>query len=225
MVVGGDLHQILSRFSLQEYSFEQAGELNIGIKQKYPVYSVTMSKGYYEAISNSSSQIGPPSTVLLTQDTAAEGSAPSAAVPRVLIVDDEHDILLVYKQFLSDQPVNVDVFADPLQLLGYLALVGPSYYDVAIIDIRMPKMNGFQVYQILAALKPSIKALFVSAFDCTDEVLSAIRDIGKEGDFIRKPISRENFVSAVNKKIELLSMPKDLVACTTPSSSVVEELS
>ena len=148
-----------------------------------------------------------------------------APLPRILIVDDEHDILLVYKQFLSDQSVQVDVFADPIQLLGYLALVGPSYYDVAIIDIRMPKMDGFRVYQILAALKPTIKALFVSAFDYTDEVVSALRRIGKEDDFIRKPISRENFVSAVNQQIQSLRMHKDFVTCTIPSSGEVEEFS
>jgi DNA-binding NtrC family response regulator len=86
---------------------------------------------------------------------------PTSAVPNIVIVDDENDILLTYKRYLSSQPVNIELFSDPVQLLGRLALVGPSYYDLAIIDIRMPKISGFQVYQILAALKPSIKALFV----------------------------------------------------------------
>jgi CheY-like chemotaxis protein len=206
--------------------FEQSGELSIGIKQKYPVYSVTTSKGNSGTILDGSRLISPVSAVPLTQEETAQGGSISLVPsPRILIVDDEHDILLVYKQFLSDQPVQVDVFADPIQLLGYLALVGPSYYDVAIIDIRMPKMDGFRVYQILAALKPTIKALFVSAFDYTDEVLSALRRIGKEDDFIRKPISRENFVSAVNQQIESLRKHKEFIACTIPPSGEVEEFS
>ena len=81
--------------------------------------------------------------------------------------------------------------------------MGPSYYDLAILDIRMPKMNGFQVHQILTALKPNIKTLFVSALDYAGEVLSGLHGIGKEEDFIRKPVSRENFVCAVNKKVNL----------------------
>jgi CheY-like chemotaxis protein len=67
----------------------------------------------------------------------------------------------------------------------------------------MPKMSGFQVYQILTALKPNIKTLFVSALDYAAEVLTGLRGIDKEEDFIRKPISRENFLCAVNKKIRL----------------------
>ena len=67
----------------------------------------------------------------------------------------------------------------------------------------MPKMNGFQVHQILTALKPNIKTLFVSALDYAGEVLSGLRGIGKEEDFIRKPVSRDNFVCAVNKKVNL----------------------
>jgi CheY-like chemotaxis protein len=194
MVIGGDLHQIISRFSFQEYLLELADELNIGIKQKYPVYSVIKRKWHNTVISKSMTD-----AICLARNGRA---GVASALPNILIVDDEHDILLVYKEYLNGQPVNVEVFQDPVQLLGHLALVGPSYYDLAILDVRMPKMSGFQVYQVLAALKPSIKALFVSALDCAGEVLVGLRGIDKEEDFIRKPVSRENFVYAVNKKIK-----------------------
>jgi CheY-like chemotaxis protein len=206
MVVGADLHQILSRFSFQEYVFDMAAELDIGIKQKYTVYSVIRRKCNHSTIVI----VGGVTENIVTQPVFHMGKNGRAAeaignntVPNIVIVDDEHDILLVYKQFLSGNPVNVDVFADPVQLLGHLAQVGPSYYDLAILDVRMPKMSGFQVYQILTALKPNIKTLFVSALDYAAEVLTGLRGIDKEEDFIRKPISRENFLCAVNKKIRL----------------------
>jgi DNA-binding response OmpR family regulator len=132
----------------------------------------------------------------------AEVSATSN-LPNILIVDDEHDILQLYKQYLSGHPLNVEVFADPVQLLGRLAEVDPSYYDLAIIDVRMPKISGFQLYQILTALKPNMKTLFVSALDYAGDVLSGLRGIDKEEDFIRKPVSREAFLCAVNRKIKL----------------------
>ena len=75
--------------------------------------------------------------------------------------------------------------------------------DLAIIELRMSKTSGFQVYQILAALRPTIKALFVSALDHVDEVLTALRGIDSEADFIRKPVSQERLVTAVNRKIKL----------------------
>jgi CheY-like chemotaxis protein len=196
-MVVGDLHQIISKFSFQDYLLELAGELNIGIKQKYPIYSVIKRKWHNMAISKSMTDNVAP--IRLVKNGRAEVTS---TLPNILIVDDEHDILLVYKEYLDGQPVNVEVFQDPVQLLGHLALVGPSYYDLAILDVRMPKMSGFQVYQVLTALKPSIKALFVSALDCAGEVLVGLRGIDKEEDFIRKPVSRENFVYAVNKKIK-----------------------
>jgi class 3 adenylate cyclase/ActR/RegA family two-component response regulator len=195
MVVGGDLHQILSRFSFEEYEFELAGELNIGIRQKYPIYCVKTRVDHKVGGISTHSMTAYPLIRINRKGTVAN------KLPNVLIVDDEQDILLTYKGYLSDQPVNVEVFADPIQLLTRLAIVGPSYYDLAIIDMKMPKMNGFQVYQILAALKPNIKALFISALDYAGEVLTTLRWIDKEEDFIRKPVSRENFIYAVNKKI------------------------
>ena len=201
MVVGGDLHQMLSRFSFQEYHQELIGELNIGIRQKYPVYSVTSRRGNGVISSTTIDNAAPP-VVLLARDGRSGAANSVTALPNVVIVDDEHDILLTYKQYLVGQPLNVEVFADPVHLLGRLALVGPSYYDLAIIDVRMPKISGFQVYQILTALKPGIRALFVSALDCADELLVALRAIDKEEDFIRKPVTRENLVCAVNRKMK-----------------------
>jgi CheY-like chemotaxis protein len=207
MVIGGDLHQVISKFSLQEYLLEFATELKIGIKQKYPIYSVTKRRGY-ELLSISGRRVGDlaltvPQIHLTKNDGSTKELVLDERMPNVLIVDDEHDILLTFKQFLLDQPVNVDVFADPVQLLGRLATVGPSYYDLAILDIKMPKMTGFQVYQMLTALKPNIKTLFVSALDYADEMLSVLRGIDKEHDFIKKPVNREGFLYAVNNKIKL----------------------
>ncbi|MGI0048167.1 MAG: response regulator, partial [Nitrososphaera sp.] len=202
MVVGGDLHQILSKLSLQEYFFDFAGELSIGIKQKYSIYSV--SRGDISDVGSMQNINDGTSTVVrFPWNGRPEPAATVGSLPNIVIVDDESDVLLVYKQFLSGHPVNVEVFADPVQLLGRLAQVGPSYYDLAILDVRMPKMSGFQVHQILTALRPNIKTLFVSALDYAGDVLAGLRGIDKEEDFIRKPISRENFLCAVNKKIRL----------------------
>jgi len=206
MVVGGDLHQILSKLSTQEYLLEFAGELNIGIKQKYPVFSVTRKITNNGGLTTERTDNTSTSKVQIAKNSnTASLDINNNSIPNIVIVDDEHDILTVYKEFLSKHSVNVEIFADPVRLLGRLAEVGPSYYDLAILDVRMPKMSGFQVYQILTALKPSIKTLFVSALDYAGEVLAGLRGIEREEDFIRKPVSRENFIWAVNRKISLYS--------------------
>lgn len=202
MVIGGDLHQILSKFSFQDYLLNLAGELNIGIRQKYPIFSAARRSNAGIISSEAVYHIALPVVHLSRNDKASERAAIDAMLPNIVIVDDEQDILLTYKRYLDGQPLNVEVFADPIRLLGRLAVVGPSYYDLAIIDIKMPKIDGFQVFQILAALKPGIKALFISALDHVDEVSEGLRRIDREEDFIRKPISRENLVCAVSKKIK-----------------------
>jgi two-component system, OmpR family, response regulator ChvI len=195
MVAGGDLHQLLSRFSYPEYHQELVGELNIGIRQKYPVYSVT-SRKLREVIDN-------PSTIVhLSRNSNSGGPDPLTTFPNVVIVDNDHDVLLTYKQYLIGQPFNIEIFTDPIRLLGRLALVGPSYYDLAIIDVGMTKISGFQIYQILAALRPGIRALFVSAIECAGEVLAALKTIDREEDFIRKPVTMEKLICAVNRKMK-----------------------
>jgi DNA-binding response OmpR family regulator len=166
------------------------------MKRKCNNPSVTISTGVAESV------VTQPVFRLGRNGCTAEVSAASN-LPNILIVDDEHDILQLYKQYLSGHPLNIEVFADPVQLLGRLAQVDPSYYDLAIIDVKMPKINGFQLYQILTALKPNIKTLFVSALDYAGDVLSGLRGIDKEEDFIKKPVSRETFLCAVNRKIRL----------------------
>jgi DNA-binding NarL/FixJ family response regulator len=59
-----------------------------------------------------------------------------------------------------------------------------SHYDLAIIDIRMPELNGIQLYQMLKIINKNIKVLFISALDAADEILSMFPEIGS-GSIIR----------------------------------------
>jgi two-component system, OmpR family, response regulator ChvI len=81
--------------------------------------------------------------------------------------------------------------------LKHFAQVNPSHYDLAVMDIRMPGLNGLQLYYRLKAMNMSIKVLFVSALDAAAEIISILPDV-KQSDIIRKPVDQEHFVSAVN---------------------------
>ena len=56
-----------------------------------------------------------------------------------------------------------------------------SYCDLAIIDIRMPELNGIQLYQILKIINKNIKVLFISALEAADEILSMFPEIDSSG--------------------------------------------
>ena len=105
---------------------------------------------------------------------------------KVLIVDDEVDTLNALKQGLELQGVEVDAFASPTEALGKFA---PGRYEVAILDVRMPKMNGFQLFREILRLDGEVRDVFLSAFG---EYLSEFRKAFPELDesrFIRKPIT------------------------------------
>jgi two-component system response regulator ChvI len=114
----------------------------------------------------------------------------------ILLVDDEPDTLLTYKTFLLDIEgyYNVDAFTDSQKALQNFAQVDPFHYDLVIIDIRMPGINGLQLYYRIKAMNPNIKVLFISALDAAEEMVSILPGVKVE-DVIRKPVDKENFVN------------------------------
>jgi DNA-binding response OmpR family regulator len=73
-----------------------------------------------------------------------------------------------------------------------------SLYDLAIIDIRMPDINGIQFYQILKVMNKKIRVLFISALDAIEEALSVFPEI-KLDNILRKPTSQIQLVEKVSE--------------------------
>jgi DNA-binding response OmpR family regulator len=75
----------------------------------------------------------------------------------ILLIDDELDITLTIKGILQDAGFKVDAFNDPLLVLNnYKA----SFYDLVILDIKMPKMDGFELYVKIREKDPKAKVCF-----------------------------------------------------------------
>jgi CheY-like chemotaxis protein len=121
----------------------------------------------------------------------------------ILLVDDEPDTLFTYESFLSDEGYNVESFSDPQAALKhFVRLPDPSsHYKLALLDIRMPKLNGLQLFHKMKALSPKIKIMFCSALDIAQEVASVLPDIEHE-HFIRKPVEREHFINVINSALD-----------------------
>ncbi len=73
------------------------------------------------------------------------------------------------------------------------------------MDIRMPDINGMQLYQILRILNPSIKTMFLTALDAVDELTSIYPEI-RPADMLRKPIDHKRFIEAVNDKVSSIGI-------------------
>jgi CheY-like chemotaxis protein len=118
----------------------------------------------------------------------------------VLIVDDDRDILFTFKSILTVAGYNVEAFTDPNEALSHFKQRDRSYYDLIVTDIRMPKINGFQLYQKLKELKTDIRVVFTTAFEVPGNMLDATPDV-KGSDIIKKPIEEDLFVNKIKTAI------------------------
>jgi DNA-binding response OmpR family regulator len=104
---------------------------------------------------------------------------------------------------------NVDTFTDAREALKHFLEVRnnqnkKSDYDPVITDIRMPGLNGIQLYQILKALDLMLKVLFISALDSAQEIISVLPNV-KLSHIIRKPIEANELVQIMKDNISSIS--------------------
>jgi DNA-binding response OmpR family regulator len=110
------------------------------------------------------------------------------------VVDDEKDIVITLREILEETgSFEVKTFTDPVLALSKFKA---SVYDLAVLDIRMPRMNGFELCRKLKSVDNSIKICFLTAAELlpyqeTDSDI--IDDLGTDC-FISKPIDNEGFV-------------------------------
>ena len=117
---------------------------------------------------------------------------------KILIVDDETDVCLTIKVVLEGNGFKVDTFVDPTLALENFK---SSRYDLLILDIKMPVMNGFQLYAQMKKIDLNIKALFLTALTDLQEYDAFKKEVfPKEGQrhFIQKPIENEEIIERVN---------------------------
>jgi CheY-like chemotaxis protein len=119
---------------------------------------------------------------------------------RVMLADDEKDIVAVLKMMLERWNCTVDAFSDPLAALEAFKSQ-PCDYDLIVTDIRMPGMNGIELAKNLSAIRPNSIILFISAFDLDQQIYGAFPGGKIAEDFLRKPIIRTVLCEAVNAKL------------------------
>ena len=116
-----------------------------------------------------------------------------------MVVDDERDILSIVKRGLeSKNRFQVDIFIDAESALTSLKENSNDYYDLVLTDIRMPKINGFELYRRIKESNPSMKIVFITAFEINKEEFSKVIPSLDVIDFISKPVSMSTLISKLN---------------------------
>jgi two-component system, OmpR family, response regulator ChvI len=192
MVIGGDLYQIIKSHSLDDYyNFGKVSDYSVGFKYAYPVYAV---KGRRK---DRKGPMSHPEVSAAASAAAGPRTAMTKAPPsNIMVIDNEPDILLTFQEFLASEGFNVDAFSDSHDALKRFAEVDASHYDLVVMDIRMPKLNGLQLYQRFKAMNAKIKIIFVSCLDAAEELVTVLPDV-KSSDVIRKPIDHEHFIRTI----------------------------
>jgi YesN/AraC family two-component response regulator len=119
--------------------------------------------------------------------------------PRVMVVDDERDILSILKRGLeSKNRFQVDTFMDAESALESLKENSDNYYDLVLTDIRMPKINGFELYRRIKESNPHMKIVFITAFEINKDEFSKVIPSVDVIDFISKPVSMSTLITKLN---------------------------
>jgi two-component system, OmpR family, response regulator ChvI len=122
---------------------------------------------------------------------------------RILIIDDEPDITSSFKQVLRDKGFEVDIANDSLLALKSFKA---GSYDLLIIDIVMPEMDGFSLYEEIRKIDNKVKVCFITAFEVNYQALRAVFPAATTTDdigcFIRKPVDMDDLVKRINAEIQ-----------------------
>jgi DNA-binding response OmpR family regulator len=117
---------------------------------------------------------------------------------RILVVDDESDICFALQSVLGENGFVVDSYDDPhIALKKFKA----DLYNLVILDIKMPELNGFSLYREIKKLDKKVKVCFLTAGEMYNVVPSDIFSSQPANCFIRKPIETEELIARINEII------------------------
>ena len=134
-------------------------------KYSYPIYSLSKRSRPVNEWNSSTQQEDE------VKKYVSERRKKASKVPNILLIDDERDDLFVLEKFLTREGFGVKSFSNPREALEHFSRINPSFYDLIVSDIRMPEINGLELYLSLKAIKNDVKILFAS---CIELALSLI---------------------------------------------------
>lgn len=119
----------------------------------------------------------------------------SDKILNIAVVDDEKEILTMLERFLNKVGTyRVTTYQNPVTAIGAL---NQSQYDLILLDIMMPQMNGLEALEKIMEINPNQKVCMMTAYSTLDKVLKS----HKEGatNYIMKPFSS---LQALDTKIQ-----------------------
>ena len=126
---------------------------------------------------------------------------------RILIVDDEADVTLTFKAGIEDSNNKTDankrieVYTSSNPVIA-LSEFKPNFYDLPLVDIEMPHMNGFKLSEKILAIDINVKICFMSSGEINRQALREIYPSLSVGCFIRKPVTMDCLVKRIMSELD-----------------------
>jgi CheY-like chemotaxis protein len=126
---------------------------------------------------------------------------------RILIVDDDADVTITFKAGIEDNNNNTDAnkrievytSSNPVAALSEFK---PNFYDLLLVDINMPHMNGCELCEKILAIDINVKVCFMSSAEINHEALREIYPSLSLGCFIRKPVTIDYLVKRIMSELD-----------------------
>lgn len=140
------------------------------------------------------------SNVLYTKNSLTSQNENSDGKRRILAVDDDPDTTLAVKMALEDSGLfQVDTFNDPKLALSSFK---PGLYDLVLLDFRMPRMYGHELYDEMKKLDSRVKVCFMTATYTNYEALRDSFPTIEIECYIQKPVKTRDLIRKINAELE-----------------------
>jgi len=123
-----------------------------------------------------------------------------------LIIDDDADITTTFKMGIEDgnidtnnRRIEVHTYNDPTAALSEFQ---PNFFDLLLVDINMPHMNGFQICEKILELDINVKVCFMSSGEINREALREIYPAVSLGCFIKKPVNMDYLIERIKAELD-----------------------
>jgi len=126
--------------------------------------------------------------------TKMTSSRSNESPTRILVIDDDEDILNLFGDFLKKEGYGVNSFLDPLKALEEIHR-RPQRYSIIITDVRMPGISGIELIRRICKINHDIKVIIISAFELNGEDLRNIR----YDNFMEKPVHMRYLAQTIEK--------------------------
>ena len=132
----------------------------------------------------------------LSKNPADDDSNNDKPLSKLLVVDDDTDIVQVLKMGLLKNRFLVDAFTNPEEALQSFKSNAETY-SLLLSDMRMPALSGIQLARKVKEINPNVKVVLMTAFEIRDEEFSIVFPSSRVDGFLQKPITIRDLINKI----------------------------